>query len=679
MKNKRIIILCITAIVLIVTGLLYFSYGYYMTNITGAENSKKLTSLTKIFKFEFSDGTEKLVSSNTNFIPGSVIEKTFTITNKSTEGVYFNIDLDEVTNTFSRTSDIIYEVYYNNEIISTNTFPTTNASIATNLYVEKDGTRTYTLKVKYLNSDENQISDIGKSISASIVFGRTDSPKTKFNILGNSYQEISNGKNLFTGFVVGKGLNFSTGEEIVDENAATSDYISIDFETNPNYMLSGLTPKIYSNVCGYDENKDFITCISNSSRYNLLLTNSIFNNTSKIIKYIKINQKYFKGNSGTIHDVVGLKVQLEVGKTSTVYEKHGISPAPDNPSEIVNLGSKMGEKYKINIKSVGKNIFNADDFVNTYSNYYPFPNISYISKVVFDDKNVIKMDGGMNIEGRSLHYMNGFFKDKTSYTFSFDYYDVLGTNNSFGPTLNIVYTDGSTDNFFSLNDRLNNSKQWRTLIFTSNPNKTINYINTSYGTGSAYTYFYNFQIEEGQTRTDYEFYNEDTYDVYLNEPLRCVGDICDYIDLINKKVVRKIGRIDFINASAFYEWKNVGQHGVTMLPALPSSMSRAKGMSNRVNNFTANNNVNNSLWLGVMSKSVYWVGILDTLGIYDESKTEQVMVSEFDEWLSNHPTYVIYQMSDSTEESISLPDISNFKDRTLFVTDGNLNAKKVQI
>ena len=34
------------------------------------------------------------------------------------------------------------------------------------------------------------------------------------------------------------------------------------------------------------------------------------------------------------------------------------------------------------------------------------------------------------------------------------------------------------------------------------------------------------------------------------------------------------------------------------------------------------------------------------------------MLSEFDEWLSNHPTYVIYQMSDSTEESISLPDIA---------------------
>lgn len=47
------------------------------------------------------------------------------------------------------------------------------------------------MKVKYLNSDENQISDIGKSISASIVFGRTESLKTKFNILGNSYQEVT--------------------------------------------------------------------------------------------------------------------------------------------------------------------------------------------------------------------------------------------------------------------------------------------------------------------------------------------------------------------------------------------------------------------------------------------------------------------------------------------------------
>lgn len=118
MRNKRIIIICLIVVVLVISGILYFSYGYYLTNIAGTESSKKLISLTKIFKIVFSDGTEKLVSNNINFIPGSVLEKTFTIKNKSTECVYFNIDLDEVTNTFSRTSDIIYELYYND---STNT------------------------------------------------------------------------------------------------------------------------------------------------------------------------------------------------------------------------------------------------------------------------------------------------------------------------------------------------------------------------------------------------------------------------------------------------------------------------------------------------------------------------------------------------------------------------------
>ena len=432
-------------------------------------------------------------------------------------------------------------------------------------------------------------------------------------------------------------------------------------------MLSGLTPKIYSNVCAYDENKDFITCISNSSRYNLLLTNSIFNNTSKIIKYIKINQKYFKGNSGTIHDVVGLKVQLEVGKTSTVYEKYGISPAPDNPSEIVNLGSKMGEKYKINIKSVGKNIFNADDFVNTYSNYYPFPNISYISKVVFDDKNVIKMDGGMNIEGRSLHYMNGFFKDKTSYTFSFDYYDVLGTNNSFGPTLNIVYTDGSTDNFFSLNDRLNNSKQWRTLIFTSNPNKTINYINTSYGTGTAYTYFYNFQIEEGQTRTDYEFYNVDTYDVYLNEPLRCVGDICDYIDLINKVVVRKI-KSSKISDLDFVVYTDLNEY------------HRFEAL---VNDKYFTETYSKNVMSNVLITSQYNIFENNSIAERNNINTLRILTTTYstkDELNNAIGSQLIeYALATPTEESISLPDISNFKDKTLFVTDGYLNSSGVEI
>lgn len=644
MKNKRIIVLCITAIVLIVTGLLYFSYGYYMTNITGTENSKKLTSLTKIFKFEFSDGTEKLVSNNTNFIPGSVLEKTFTIKNKSTDGVYFNIDLDEVTNTFSRTSDIIYEVYYNDEIVSTNTFPTTNASIATNLYIEKDGTRKYTLKVKYLDSEENQISDMGKSISASIVFGRTDSPKTKFNILGVSIQEkeMFDKSKMQTGFLPLTGTYPTTNSSY--QNAV---YEIIDIKKGQVF-----------NITYYGKNPT-----NGRLRYIDSDTNEVVGTvgTASTDYYTSTSGYGDRFTNGTITAKKDFKLGvLYIAELPTNFDLSvkSVVPTVDNPIEIQSLGSLIKDendknygKYVISTIATGKNLFNVKECINGTD--------------ILDNG-----DGSLTVKsypsgtGKKLSQLAPNLKVGDEFVFSMK-------TNGYGA----IYLLNQSANYKTYIG--NNTKH----VVSQNMLDSVVYLyKQTSAQGGAASVIKNIQIEKGNTATDYEAYKEPiSTSIYLNEPLRCVGDICDYIDLINKKVVRKIGRIDFISASAFYEWKNVGQHGVTMLPALPSSMSRAKGMSNRVNNFTANNNVNNSLWLGVMSKSVYWVGILDTLGIYDESKTEQVMVSEFDEWLSNHPTYVIYQMSDSTEESISLPDISNFKDRTLFVTDGNLNAKKVQI
>ena len=54
------------------------------------------------------------------------------------------------------------------------------------------------------------------------------------------------------------------------------------------------------------------------------------------------------------------------------------------------------------------------------------------------------------------------------------------------------------------------------------------------------TTFSNIQLEKGSTATSYEPYEEKIYSVYVDEPLRCLDSTCDYIDLVNKKVIRKI-------------------------------------------------------------------------------------------------------------------------------------------
>ena len=53
------------------------------------------------------------------------------------------------------------------------------------------------------------------------------------------------------------------------------------------------------------------------------------------------------------------------------------------------------------------------------------------------------------------------------------------------------------------------------------------------------------QVEIGTVLTDYEPYVEPvTTNIYLNEPLRKVGDYVDYIDFKNQKVFRNVEVLD---------------------------------------------------------------------------------------------------------------------------------------
>lgn len=52
--------------------------------------------------------------------------------------------------------------------------------------------------------------------------------------------------------------------------------------------------------------------------------------------------------------------------------------------------------------------------------------------------------------------------------------------------------------------------------------------------------FKNVLIEKGATATEYEAFNGMTVDIYLDEPLRKVGDYVDYIDIKNGKIVRNV-------------------------------------------------------------------------------------------------------------------------------------------
>lgn len=189
MKNKRLIIFLSTMIILIFSSLLFITYGYVTSEVSGNENSKQFASLSKYMKVEYSDGTNKLGGkSNDYFIPGSVLTKQFKITNTGNMDAKYSISLTNITNEFERREDLIYELYLNDNLIVSDILPNTNSVIAYNQECAIDEILNYTLKIIYKESDENQIVDQGKTISASLDFEKQETIINNIKLLGNTVQ-----------------------------------------------------------------------------------------------------------------------------------------------------------------------------------------------------------------------------------------------------------------------------------------------------------------------------------------------------------------------------------------------------------------------------------------------------------------------------------------------------------
>ena len=193
MKNKLIIFYS-TAIILISFGLLYITYGYMATKITGNSNtSVSITS--RYLAIEYSDGTENLSDESSEyFIPGSTITKTFSIKNTGNVDLDYNILIENLSNPFIRTQDITYDLYLNEELIISDIFPTNDSPyLYRNAKILKNETQNYKLVITYLKSRENQIEDQGKIISGKIGFEENKEPLNKLNIYGNTLLTLAEG------------------------------------------------------------------------------------------------------------------------------------------------------------------------------------------------------------------------------------------------------------------------------------------------------------------------------------------------------------------------------------------------------------------------------------------------------------------------------------------------------
>lgn len=183
------------------------------------------------------------------------------------------------------------------------------------------------------------------------------------------------------------------------------------------------------------------------------------------------------------------------------------------------------------------------------------------------------------------------------------------------------------------------------------------------------------QIEYGSA-TNYEPYVEPkTTNIYLNEPLRKIGDYADYIDFKNKKIVRYVKSITFdgINNKATYIslYSNGLYYGVFSI-------------ENGVNgSYDVSKNTHFKSRLGVYIGNSY-VTAYGKLYVMVHTNQELNNVALWNGWLEEQynvglPVRACYGLATPTEETLDLPNIPTHKGTTVIETDTNISPSDIWV
>ena len=312
------------------------------------------------------------------------------------------------------------------------------------------------------------------------------------------------------------------------------------------------------------------------------------------------------------------------------------TPTPSNPIEISSTGDLI---TKDNCTSYGS------DACNNIGKYVIPVKVSGKNLLPYSYKGHSVTDAGVKLSAENdaltingtatslalLSFVkknNGIVEDITlsagTYTISVQGTGTITDNGNF---LQVWKVDG---------DSLTNAGQIglnKNVTFTLEKTQAIRLRVVVYS-GRSYNATFNIQLEHGTTATEYEPYVEPkTTNIYLDEPLRKVGEYADYIDFNNKKVVRNVGKFVFNGKEAWVKQNN-GAYILNQLQYRPlSAMCDKFIFEESTKSWTENGK------FGWNTGGIIWF-----------------MTDDFSSVSKNNIT-VYYQLQNPTEKSITLPSI----------------------
>ncbi len=669
---------------------LNFVYAYF----TASANPTNSNGVTGIIRVGFTDNTttkeinSASIGDSTKLVPGDVLSISGAVENKGTAPIYavlnFEIKItksDSSTETISRfytMKDTTLTTLTGNEsnLLPISASGVENEYLQTAFYLneptQEEGEDpvydfspfklTYTFDgntydnsyqdalveyraTAYAIQTVNLTEDATKAPMVATQLLLQDKDYKSYVVMGNSYQATTptvtspvevqsfgdKTKNLldYKAFIIsGKTKEIENGIQFEKTGGRIDIGTSFTFKANTTYVLSAectgdgyLGGRFNNNFSG------FVWCDKNTK--SLVIKNLTDADVTESIRYVD--------TAGTKGSTIKFAM-LEINSSATEYEPYG---------------------YKIEYTKTSKNLF--------------------------DLNNALKIDNWL--KGDSYNYLPITLEVGKTYTISAEN-TIVGISNV---NLRLGRYNSSTDKFTSLQHFLSSSTiecESRQYTFTADGTECL----YSYSPGwldqnelnvLLNDYVINIQIEEGDAATEYASYHENSTGViYLNEPLRKVGDVADYIDFNAGVVVRRIktgiinsdtsfGRFSGVtDYSAFYITKT------DLIDVSTSSVYSFAVLSDKFTGTAASGANTNKNWSAAYQISA---SISPTYKRICFTLEANIDIDAAKEWLAENIITYYYPTKTPILEIINLSDLGDYNEGTTFTFNTEIQPSDIAI
>lgn len=343
------------------------------------------------------------------------------------------------------------------------------------------------------------------------------------------------------------------------------------------------------------------------------------------------------------------------------FIKGNIIPSQETPIEVESVGDydETTGKYKIPVKVTGKNLLKLKDYTSSSTTIdYTIENQTVYKKVRIDVQTSWLIQNTVSAE-----IFDAVLKPGTY---------IWSLHNVIGKPIEDAYIQLTT-----VSETINwNVNEPIVLTETATISAFRNSSSMVYNAGE--TQSFQIQIEQGDTVTDYEPFKEEIVNIYLNEPLRKIGDYRDYIDFEKKQIVRKVANKIFDGSETWTKHTTTSDgYGAFRNDGLLKPLIGAPISATFMTHFNLTYKGATADFIPGEYRFTYSSGS-NIAGSRLYVSAVQTTVEDFVDWLSKNKPTIYYPIEDKPEE-INLPNIPTLKGTTVLSIDTTIQPSNLEV